>query len=310
MLDPQLEPMFARLRDVFPEPLETLEPAEIRGRMDAMVPPVPERPAGLAVDDLVADLGGWSIPIRRYDPAPDAREPKPALLYFHGGGWMWGSIDSHDQVCQKLALDAGVVVFNVGYRLAPEAPFPAQIDDACQSLAWLIGNAGRFNLDPQRIAIGGDSAGAHLATVAALQARQSAGPQPCFQLLFYPGVDTAFNWPSFRENADAPVLSAKASEWIWRRWLGKAIEQRDERITPLHATDATGLPPAMVLVAQYDPLRDEGIAYAEKLVRAGVPVQLRCAMTLPHGYVRAFQASAAVRVELEAAAQALQQALR
>jgi acetyl esterase len=206
-------------------------------------------------------------------------------------------------------MTAGVTVLNVGYRLAPEHPFPAQVDDAFGVVKWATRHAVKLDIDPERIAVGGDSAGANLATVAALLAKRAGGPSLKYQLLFYPGVDTSFDTPAYEENKDARILTTSMSKWIWRQYLGTYYDKRDDRAVPMHAPDLAGLPPAMVLIAQYDPLRDEGRIFADKLRGAGVPVELRCAPTLPHGYVRAFGISADVRAELDAAAASLRKAL-
>jgi acetyl esterase len=309
MLDPQLQPMFDRLAREFPEPPETLPPQEIRRIMDSMVPPLPARPPDVGVTDTEVPVLSHQVPVRIYRPKA-VLNPAPALIYFHGGGWMWGSIDSHDQVCLKIAQDAGVIVINVGYRLAPEHAFPAQVDDSIGVLRWASSQAATLGIDPGRIAIGGDSAGANLATVAALMAKREGGPAVRFQLLFYPGIDTAFDLPSFEENKNAPVLSAAMSKWIWRQYLGPYFERRDHRAVPMYADDLAGMPPAIILVANHDPLRDEGVMYAQKLIRAGVSVELRSAARLPHGYVRAFAMSSDVRDELDAACASLRRALR
>jgi acetyl esterase len=308
MLDPQLQPMFDRLAREFPQPPETLAPQEIRRIMDSMVQSPPPRPAHMEVSDVLVPVQSHQVPVRIYRPKAIVG-PAPALIYFHGGGWMWGSIDSHDQVCLKIAQDAGVVVINVGYRLAPEHAFPAQVDDSIGVLRWVAQEAIALDIDPHRIAIGGDSAGANLATVAALIAKREGAPAVSFQLLFYPGIDTAFDLPSFEENRDAPVLSTAMSKWIWRQYLGPYFGSQDDRAVPMHATDLAGMPPAMILVANHDPLRDEGVLYAQKLIREGVSVELRSAARLPHGYVRAFAMSSDVREELDAACASLRRAL-
>ncbi|MDB5985584.1 MAG: alpha/beta hydrolase [Nevskia sp.] len=222
------------------------------------------------------------IPARLYRP-PGLAAPAPLLLYFHGGGYALGSLASHDAPCRWLALNAGCVVIAVDYRLAPEHPFPAGVDDALAAFRAVVARAAEFGIDTTRIAVGGDSAGGNLATVVAQQVRGEA-LQPCFQLLIYPTTDATLSSPSINIFASGFLLERASMVWFVNTYLPAHQDRRDPRCSPLFG-EVQGLPPALLMTAGFDPLRDEGEAYAAKLSAAGVSVDLRRYDSLVHGFL-------------------------
>jgi acetyl esterase len=220
-------------------------------------------------DGTVPGPGG-DIPIRVYRPAGAGPEPLPVTMWFHGGGWVLGSVDEHDGACRELANASGVLVVSVEYRLSPESPFPGPLDDCFAATRWVAEHAGEIGGDPARLAVAGDSAGGNLAAAVAVRARDEGGPALAFQLLVYPAVDAEMSYPSLVENGEGYVLTADSMRWFWGHYRGDA-DARDGYLSPLYAADLSGLPPAMVITAEFDPLRDEGEAYAKLLEQAGVP---------------------------------------
>jgi acetyl esterase len=224
-----------------------------------------------------------SYAMRLYRPV--AEETLPALVYFHGGGWTIGDLDTHDVVCRQLALGARCAVFSVDYRLGPEHPFPAAVEDCIAATAEVHRAANQLGIDPARIAVGGDSAGGNLAAVAALHARDAGGPPLAFQLLVYPATDQRLDTGSHRRNAQGYLLEREGIEFFRRCYLPDARAYSDWRASPLLATSHAGLPPALVITAGYDPLLDEGRAYAERLRAAGVEVAYREYPDMVHGFL-------------------------
>jgi acetyl esterase len=218
---------------------------------------------------------------RVYVPAT-VRGSMPGLVYFHGGGWVVGSIESHDRVCRAFASRAGVVVISVDYRLAPEHRFPAAADDAIAATRWVLANAATLDLDPDRIAVGGDSAGGNL-TAVACQALKGEARRPAFQLLVYPGTDMTRSMPSHQMFTESFFLRRAATDWYLDLYMGRDGDRLDPRASPLFTKDLSGLPPALVITCGFDPLRDEGKAYADKLRAAGVEVESVCFEGQMHG---------------------------
>jgi acetyl esterase len=240
------------------------------------------RPEVASVEDLSIEGPGGPLPLRVYRPskAPGL----PVLVYFHGGGWALCSVETHDPTCRQLANGAGCVVVSVDYRLAPEHPFPAAPEDCYAALEWVADQARAFGGDASRLAVGGDSAGGNLAAVVAQMARDRSGPALRHQLLVYPVTDHAFDTPSYRENANAPILTTDAMRFFWSRYLAREDDGRHPYASPLRAEDLAGLPPAHLITAEYDPLRDEGEAYAARLEAAGVPVRASRYDGMVHGF--------------------------
>ena len=226
---------------------------------------------------------GGRVAVRVYRPV--AGEALPALVFFHGGGWTIGDLDTHDVVCRQLAAGARCAVFSVDYRLAPEHPFPAAVDDCFFATDYLHRNARSLNVDPNRIAVGGDSAGGNLAAVVALLARDKSGPPLCGQLLIYPASDQRCAFPSHERNAEGYLLTRDAIRFFRAGYLPNPADYTDWRASPLLAASHAGLPPAYVLTAGYDPLLDEGRAYAERLAASGVKVAYKEYSDMVHGFI-------------------------
>jgi acetyl esterase len=236
------------------------------------------------VEDLeIPGPAGNQIPVRVYTPTT-GQSLRPLVVYFHGGGFVIGNIDSHDATCRELAHLAEAVVVSVDYRLAPEHAGPAAAEDCYAATRWVADNAAALGGDPLRLAVAGDSAGGNLAAVVPLIARDRGGPPIAFQLLIYPVTDLTMSQPSMEENAEGYMLTAAGLRWFYDHYLGGAGDPKDAVLSPLFASDLSGLPPALVLTAEFDPLRDEGEAYAARLIAAGVPVAVKRYDGLIHGF--------------------------
>ncbi len=224
----------------------------------------------------------------RGEPQVEARTPAPLLVFLHGGGFVFGDVDSHDAPCRLLCRHADVHVLSVEYRLAPESPFPAAVDDARAALLWAQAHAAELGADPARVAIGGDSAGGNLAAVVAQMAAVDGGPAPFAQLLVYPATDRRTAWKSVDLFAEGFFLTRESIDWFYEQYVPEAkrlSDDRDAKVNPLQATDLRGLAPALVVTAGFDPLRDEGEAYAEAMAAAGNAVTLRRFGGLVHGFI-------------------------
>jgi acetyl esterase len=242
-------------------------------------------PEALAeVRDILVPGPAGKLPVRLYYPSTGG--PLPLLVYFHGGGWVIGDLEVVDKPCRALANAAGCAVASVNYRLSPETKFPGAPEDCFAATRWLAEHGRELGLDPQRLAVGGDSAGGNLAAVVSLMARDRGGPAIAYQLLIYPVTAPARNTPfaSYQENAENYLLTRAAMDWFWDHYLSSAEEENNPYAAPLRASDLSRLPPAMVITAQYDPLRDEGLAYAKRLQEAGVPVKLSRYDDMIHGF--------------------------
>jgi acetyl esterase len=237
-----------------------------------------------SVTDLVIPTPDGDIPVRVYMPLGEADWPRPVLVYFHGGGWVIGNIETHDATCRSLANGADVVVVSVDYRLAPEHPYPAGLDDCLAAVRWVVDNADELAVDPERLAVGGDSAGGNLAALVTHRFRDN-GPTIRFQLLIYPATDLTLSHPSIDENGDGYYLTKETMVWFVDHYLGKH-DATDPSISPLHAPAEVlrDLPPALVITAEYDPLRDEGEAYAKALRAAGVEATASRYDGMIHGF--------------------------
>lgn len=269
------------------------------------------RPAGVRTRDARLPLAdGHSLRVRIYEPVDRPGPPAPALIYFHGGGFALGSIESHDCVVAELALATSSVAISVDYRLAPEHPFPAAFDDALGVWTHVCANAAKFGIDPSRTILAGDSAGAALAVAVCREARLERRAMPAGQLLIYPALNAAGDFPSYAENSDAPMLTSAGLAYSWQLYTGGGANARDPRAAPLSANDFKGLPPAFIATAHYDPCRDDGAHYAARLREAGVPVEYRCAKKLAHGYLRARSLSPAAAAEFAALSEGARAILR
>lgn len=234
------------------------------------------------VSDIDVPGPAGDIPVRVYVPK-GAEEGAAVVAYFHGGGWVFMGVETHDWICRRLANASGAVVASVEYRLAPEDPFPAPLDDCVAVTEWLAEHAGELGGDGARLAVAGDSAGGNLAAAVALRARV-AGPPIAAQVLVYPALDAGCATASIEENAEGYLLSSIDMRWFWAQYLGDH-DADDAFACPLRAADLTGLPPALVITAEYDPLRDEGEAYAKRLDGFDVPVDLHRFDGMVHGFL-------------------------
>ncbi len=275
-----VHPLAQAILDVYnalPPPEDVgVEPARARSR--EMARRAPRGPEVAGVVDAVAHCAHADLPVRIYLPAGagPGREPAPVLVYLHGGGFVLGDLDAGDAHCRQFCAGAGCIVVSVNYRHAPEHPFPAAVEDAYASVAWAAHNLGSWNGDARRLAVAGASAGATLATVATHIARERGGPPICFQLLLVPGTDMEHDYPSYRENAAGFGLTRNTMRWFGRQYFRDPAERLHPHASPLRAPTLAGLPPASILTAEYDPMRDEAAAYAAALRAAGVPVRHQC----------------------------------
>ena len=237
------------------------------------------------ITDHALPLDDVTLHARVYTPKRQEQPALPLVVYFHGGGWVWGNVRSYDAVCAHLAAQVGVVVVSVDYRLAPEYRMPTAAEDAHAATVWLAAHAAQVGADATRLAVAGDSAGGNLAAVVALLARDRGGPPIAHQVLIYPGTDGTLSSPSLEENADGPLLSLASVRAYRALYLGPDGDERDIRISPLLAPDLSNLPPALVQSAELDPIRDDAARYAEALDRAGTPVRYTEYVRAPHGYL-------------------------
>jgi len=252
---------------------------------------------------------GQDLTIRIYEPrAAKPGEKLPLLLWFHGGGFVIGNLDTHDHACRALAVQADCLVVAVDYRLAPEFKFPAAVDDCLATLRWLALHALELGGDPTRVAVGGDSAGANLATVCAILARNDGYPKLAHQLLIYPCTAPEPETPSHRKFAEGYLLTRNTITWFYKQYLRSQRESADFRFAPLLAEDLSNLPPALVIVAGYDPLRDEGLDYAKRLIEGGNRVTLVNYEGMIHGFLLMGGAVDAAKRALRQAAEALREA--
>lgn len=263
------------------------------GAMRALTVPMQVGPPPVVegVRDIQLDLPGRNIAARLYLPEGSG-EPMPLVLYYHGGGWVICSLETHDALCRALARESGIAVLSIDYRLAPETPFPGPLDDCYDALTWACAHAGDLGIDANRIAVAGDSAGGNLAAAVAIRARDENGPALRHQLLIYPVTDIDFETASYREHGgDKSFLSTSMMQWFWRHYLG---DGGDGDVSPLAAplrhSRLAGLPPATIIVAEYDVLRDEGLAYGAALRAAGVAVETETAHGMIHGFFNMLEA--------------------
>jgi len=263
----------------------------LRAKRRASADALPRVEVGTVEQDSVAGRYG-SIALRRYIPAMSTEGPQPVVMLFHGGGWVAGDLDSHDAICRHMVVLTGLQVIAVDYRLAPEHPFPAAFEDAIDAHRMVLDRAERWNIDPARIAVMGDGTGGALAAVVAIHAREMCHPIPFAQLLFYPVTDMATESASFTQVGKVP-RTAPALRKLYDAYLPEGIERADWRASPLHVGNVAGLPPTFLAVGDHDPLFDEGVAFANRLYKAGITVRLRA---LP-GQITGFLSHGAIIAE-------------
>jgi acetyl esterase len=287
-----IDPTFKTLLDAFPLTFRVSDGVEVARERIKLLKAPPQLLPDLRIENRKIGYGELTdIPVRIYWPPTetDADQPLPVVVFYHGGGFCVGDLDTHDGVARAHAVSAEAIVVSVDYRLAPEHPFPAGINDGWAALQWVGENAAALGGDPDRMAVAGDSAGGNFAAVMALLARDNGGPALRFQLLWYPTVTADMSLPSFTENASAPVLDRDVID-AFLSWYLPDLDISDPKALPItfapaNAADFSGLPPAFIGTAEHDPLRDDGACYAKLLSAAGVPAELSNEPTLVHGYV-------------------------
>jgi acetyl esterase len=278
-------------------PVHELSVAEARAAVLADLEPTEREPVAEVIDTMVPGPAG-ELSARFY--LPQAARPLPALVYFFGGGWVLGSLETVDAVCRRLANAASCAVVSVAYRRAPENPFPAGLEDCYAATRWVAEHGAERGLEADRIAVGGASAGGNLAAAVALLALERGGPRLAFQLLVYPPLDHRAVIPSMRERQDRPFFSPEDAAWCWSHYLAEPADGESPLASPLRASDLRGLPPALVITAELDPLRDEGELYAARLREANVPTEVVRFDGVMHGFF-----SLPERLDAAAEAQAL-----
>ncbi len=257
-----------------------------------------------SVEDRQIDGPAGKLPLRIYRPRPGVL---PGIVFFHGGGWVVGSVDSHDGMARAIANACGAVVVSVDYRLAPEHTYPAAAEDAYAATVWVAKQAESLQIAPTRLAVAGDSAGGNLAAVVALMARDRGGPPLAQQTLIYPVCDANFETKSYRDCAEGYMLTRSSMQWFWQHYCPAASEQRQAYASPLRAESLRGLPPALVITAEYDPLCDEGEAYARRLQESGVSTRLLRYPGQIHGFMRRIHLFSEARAAITEMAQAIAQ---
>ncbi|MGB5810372.1 MAG: alpha/beta hydrolase [Polyangiales bacterium] len=300
-LDPEIKTMIEAWEALNLPRVETLSGAEARALYASLERPAVDLPVERS--DRTLQGAGGALRIRTYRPPGEG--PFGALVYFHGGGWVVGSIDTHDGTCQRLCHGSGYVVIAVDYRLAPEDPYPAGFDDCIYATSWVATNAAELSVDPRRLAVGGDSAGGNLAAAVALAARDRGGPPIDFQLLVYPAVDSNFTRPSCTENAEGYVLTMDDLKWYWDQYQPNVAARTHPYCTPFNAPSLSGLPAALVITAEFDPLRDEGNDYADRLAQHGVPTTRSQYAGAIHGFFGKSEGSSLARSAMQEACDAL-----
>ena len=292
ILDPQCRAMLNAMEEKG-SPFDADDAVEARRIIAATTKPLPD-PDPRFVDIQDGNFPGQekSFGYRYYRPVDVSQSAAPCLIYYHGGGMVFGTLDSHDPICRATAVEAGCVVISIDYRLAPENKFPAAVMDAWTAFLEVIDRAKSFGVDPQRVAVGGDSAGGNLAAVVSLMARDMAGPQPCFQWLIYPNTDmahpsTAPAKGTIEKFAEGYFLTRNGLIWLQNLYLNSDEERLDWRASPIKASKLIGVAPALIQTAGFDPLKDEGVAYAARLQEAGVTTELVDYPGMIHGFIRA-----------------------
>jgi acetyl esterase len=308
-LDPQAELVINLVKQSGLPELWQLTPDQAREQYLLRVGKLAPREQIFRATDRIIPGPGSELPIRIYQPREGkAGERLPVLVWFHGGGFVIGDLDTHDSACRMLANQADCLVVAVDYRLAPEFKFPAAVEDSMAAVRWVALHARELGGDPERIAVGGDSAGGNLAAVCALLARNEGHPRLALQLLVYPCTAPEPETPSHRKFAEGYILTRNAITWFYKQYVRSAKDFQDFRFAPLVADDLSNLPPALVLVAGFDPLRDEGVDYAKRMIEAGNRVTLANYEGMVHGFYLMGAAVDAARRAIAQSAQALREA--
>lgn len=309
-VNPDFAAFVARWDAVSDRPLHTLGADELRLRLNRLgSDDIPPRPTSVVVENRTIALADRNLDIRIYRHA-EGEAVAPALIYYRGGGWIIGTLDSHDPYLSVFCDRSRATIISVDYRRAPEHPHPAQNEDAWDSFVWIAQHAAELRIDPTRLGMGGDSAGAQLTAAMALRARAASGPTIAMQLLIYPFFDAAFERFSHWRFRDGPVLTRDWLMWEWATWQGRATTaDAGPDACPLREADLSGLPPAELFVAGSDPLLDEGVEFAHRLLDAGVPARLAICRGLPHGFMRGMFESPSAAQAVEEIAQSIRRGL-
>jgi acetyl esterase len=305
MLDPQARALLDLMIERQIPPVHVLDAAEARRLyLERRAFSQPDAPPMADVRELAAG----AVPLRLYRPV-DSGAVLPVLVYFHGGGWVIGDRDTHDVLCRQLAQASGCAVVSVDYRLAPEHRFPAAVDDCIAATRWVQSHAAELGVDAARLAVGGDSAGGNLAAVTCIALRDAGQALPAYQLLIYPATDMRAVAPSHRINGEGYLLTRDSIDYYRGHYIADEADHADWRASPLLATRLGGLPPALVLTAGYDPLRDEGRQYADALSAAGVAAQYVCFERQIHGFITMGRLIDEANLAVELCGSALKRAL-
>ncbi len=305
-LDPVAQKLIELVKSLNEPPLGALPLEQARQRMYRAIRLSGEPEEVAKVENRKIPGPAGEIPVRVYTPT--GKGPFPVLVYYHGGGWVVCDLETHDPICRSMAHEAACIVVSVDYRLAPEAKFPAAVEDSYAALEWVAAHAPEINGDSTKIAVGGDSAGGNLAAVVSLLARDRQGPALVFQLLIYPSVASDHDFPSIQENGKGYMLEITDMEWFASQYIPDGTDLKDPRLSPYWAESHRDLPPALVITAEFDPLRDEGEAYAQKLKEAGTPAQVLRYDGMIHGFYGMTGRMAQAREAIATSATALRQA--
>jgi len=329
-LDPRIAEILSRIEKQNAPALNDLPVEDARALVVAGIPDLPDVPVGrvenrlingtryryqscIEDDDLIAIAPAENLPIRIYYPLPNPADPQrePAVhVYFHGGGWLLGNLETHDEICRELCAGAGIIVVSVDYRLAPEHPFPAGLSDAFAAFSWVSENLVEIGArqDPKAVSVGGDSAGANLAAAVCMLVKNSRALPIWHQLLLYPVTDASMSSESYKRNGKGYILSKDMMGWFWKNYCPEPSLNYHSLVSILHALDVVGLPSATILTAEYDPLCDEGEFYAKHLSKAGVAVEFKCLRGMIHGFMSQIGYIPAAREGLRLAVNALKKA--
>jgi acetyl esterase len=285
-LDPVVKALLDQLAAQPVPPMWEMEPPMARAAMLAAMELMGQKDVPIGqVENISMPGPGGEIALRVYSPVAGGSSSLPGLVFFHGGGWVIGDLDTHDGLCRQLANEAGVRVVSVHYRLAPDHKYPAAIDDAMAAVTWVEANAAQLGIDANCLAVGGDSAGGALAAIVAQQMKAKGGAKLAFQMLFFPVTQIGEETVSLNEFAEGYFLERNGLFWFYEHYLPSDADRNDPRVSPLRSEDMKGLPPAYVMLAGFDPLHDEGLAYAERLRDAGVAVQIADYPDMVHDFI-------------------------